>query len=88
MNAADRRKWRLKTERLNQGVTLKRGMVVQDSVGARGVVVRIDAPDKPTIEDHGFVYVWQDTRTGWGADNCEHYAFYDWNVELRIIDAN
>ena len=50
---------------------LKRGDIVIDGWGSKGVVVKI-IPGV-SIEDHGTIYVWQMDKTEYGTDNCEHY---------------
>lgn len=37
-----------------------------------GVIVQIIPP---TSEGHGVVAVWLENQTGYGGDNCEHYAY-------------
>jgi hypothetical protein len=54
---------------------IKRGDVVVDLWGAKGVVVKI--VEGHDIEDHGTIYVWQMDRTEYGALNCEHYPHYN-----------
>jgi hypothetical protein len=71
---------------LNAGVVLRRGLRVQDVDGWIGVVVKIDEhnPDNPVVE-HGTVYVWQEDRMEYGADNCEHWAHVNWSEHLRVL---
>jgi hypothetical protein len=38
-----------------------------------GVVVYFVPPD---AKDHGVVATWLENQTGYGGDNCEHYAYY------------
>ena len=49
----------------------------------KGIVVKI-VPGYD-IEDHGTIYVWQSERTNYGADNCEHYVYHNWEKVLKII---
>jgi hypothetical protein len=63
---------------------LKRGRVVIDTQGNRGVVVKI-VPGFDT-ENHGTVYVWQMDRMDYGSDNCEHYCEFGWEKSLKIIE--
>jgi len=63
---------------------LKRGRVVIDTDGNRGVVVKI-VPGFD-IENHGTVYVWQMDRMDYGSDNCEHYCEFGWEKSLKIIE--
>jgi signal peptidase I len=65
-------------------MTLKRGDIIVDNDGYKGVVVKII----PGISDekHGTIYVWQMDRTEYGADNCEHYVEFGWKNNLRIIN--
>ena len=37
-----------------------------------GVIVKIVPPSD---EDHGYVATWLEHKLGYGADNCEHYAY-------------
>jgi hypothetical protein len=67
---------------------LKLGAEVVDLWGHQGVVVKIVKPDVPTIEDHGTVFVWQSDRIEYGADNCEHYTFHNWQKVLRVVNEN
>lgn len=64
---------------------LKRGDEVIDIWGSKGIVVKIVKPENPTVEDHGMIFVWQSERTDYGADNCEHYVYHDWEKVLRIV---
>jgi hypothetical protein len=63
---------------------LKRGDIVVDHYGDKGVVVKII----PGIsdEEHGTIYVWQMDRTEYGADNCEHYVEFGWEKHLTVIE--
>lgn len=79
--------WLDKTERLNEGKDIRRGCIVVDLDRNKGVVVDVQIPDDPTIEDHGSVTVWQSERTNYGADNCEHYTWINWRRHLRILEA-
>lgn len=87
MKRKDLESWRDKNERLNANVTLKRGDVVIDGLGGHGVVVKIVIPDNPSIENHGTVYVWQDSCVNYGGDNCEHYSWLNWKRYLRIVES-
>lgn len=66
---------------------MKTQLTVGDSVvdvfGARGIVVKI-IPGT-SLENHGTVYVWQEDRTTYGADNCEHYPEFGWHTVLRVV---
>ena len=81
MNKIDRKAWTDKTKRLNEGVELKRGMVVRDVEGNLGVVVKIIEASE---DFHGVVYVWQCDRVEYGSDNFEHYCANNWQEFLRI----
>ena len=84
MQAKDRQAWMEKNARLNADSTLRIGDAVVDPWGHTGIVVRIELPDGPgDDDDHGTVYVWQDARTGYGLDNCEHHPFTNWKRLLR-----
>lgn len=62
---------------------LKIGAEVMDIHKHKGIVVKI-VPGYD-IEDHGTIYVWQSERTNYGADNCEHYVYHNWEKVLKII---
>lgn len=85
MRSNDRKAWWARNERLNVARTIRLGDEVIDADGHKGIVVKIE-PGGDTGEDHGSVYVWQAERTGYGDDNCEHYAFTTWKQHLRMID--
>lgn len=78
--------WREKCEKANDGKELAVGDEVWDGDKGRGIVVKIipNNPENP-IEEHGAIYVWQMDRLEHGADNCEHYAFTNWNWHLMIM---
>ena len=76
--------WQAKTQKLNSNRDLVRGCRVVDYWGATGIVVRILSGS--TNEQHGTIYVWQDTRMSHGADNCEHYAHVNWRENLRMLE--
>ena len=63
--------------------TITVGDSVTDCDGHKGVVVKII----PGIdnENHGTIFVWQQDRLEYGADNCEHYVHYGWEKSLRIV---
>ncbi len=65
---------------------IKVGDRVIDIGKQTGIVVKI-IPHNPAnpIEEHGTIYVWQDSRTGYGDDNCEHYCHSNWQSILKII---
>ena len=66
---------------------IKRGNLVQDTFGSRGVVVKIDIWDgELSHENHGTIYVWQIDETEYGADNCEHYPYFEWENCLTILE--
>jgi hypothetical protein len=79
---------RIGSKRLNLIARSAEGILVGDSVvdfqGNRGVVVKIDIWDNPSIENHGTIFVWQCDRTEYGADNCEHYPHFGWEKLLFI----
>lgn len=80
MKTVDRLRWMEKTERLNDGVTLKVGDHVTDPYGKSGTVTAIDdwSEDGPlTVENHGSITV--DV-----AGEEEHYTLYTWRQHLRI----
>lgn len=62
---------------------IKIGDRVIDKYGDRGIVVKIRHGH--SIEEHGTIYVWQMDRTEYGADNCEHYSYFEWEKVLRIL---
>ena len=68
---------------------IKRGNIVEDLDGYKGVVVEIDTwNDEPlSIENHGTISVWQIDRMNYDADNCEHYPYYNWHNLFKIVDA-
>lgn len=78
--------WLIKTEKMNFQKELKRGDEVIDRFGDKGIVVKIEKPEEPTIEDHGTIYVWQSEQVNYGGDNCQHYSFLGWEKMLRILD--
>ena len=84
MKLTDRKNWHAKTSRLNENRELKVGDQVIDVDKNRGIVVKIE----PGIdsEDHGGIFVWQLDRLNYGADNCEHYAHFNWQPYLRLCD--
>lgn len=88
MKQRDRLAWMAKNERLNADRVLKVGDAVVDPYGHTGIVVQIEPVEPPTDADpegyHGSVSVWQDARTGYGLDNCEHYPTTLWKRLLRI----
>lgn len=86
MKAKDRLAWMEKNKRLNAGVELKLGQRVIDGYGLKGVVVKVIKPLEEDDESHGTIYVWQEDKTGYGADNCEHYTHTSWHAFLRLID--
>ena len=93
MNKIDRATWIQKTKKLNAGKTIAVGNKVKDVDLNKGIVVKIIMPEDSTkpdypndIEDHGTIYVWQSERTEYGGDNCEHYAYSNWDKWLRILD--
>jgi hypothetical protein len=62
------------------------GDKVSDKYGMRGIVVKIERG--VSNEDHGTIFVWQLDETDYGADNCEHYAEFEWETHdyLKIIE--
>ena len=84
MSVIDRRAWMLKTEQLNQGRSLKLGDRVVDVDGQLGVVVKIESGED--ADSHGTIFVWQEYRTEYGSDNCEHYVEFGWQSFLRVIE--
>jgi hypothetical protein len=62
---------------------IKRGDRVIDTYGNRGVVVKV--VHGHSVEEHGLVQVWQMDRMNYGADNCEHYCYFEWEKILRIL---
>lgn len=63
--------------------TIKLGDRVIDKWGWRGVVV--DVVYGHSVEEHGSIKVWQSDRTEFGADNCQHYCYFEWEKVLRIL---
>jgi hypothetical protein len=83
MSKLDLKVWQSKNERLNKDKEVKLGMRVQQDDGWIGVVVKI----VPSTEDfHGTIYVWQEERMEYGADNCEHFCHNNWKTHLRILE--
>jgi len=85
MNKRDWPKWQEKTKKINANRSLKLGDRVVDLFGWKGIVVKIKlhtTDNKTEIVDvlesdnklNGTIYVWQEDRTEYGADNCEHYC--------------
>ena len=62
---------------------IKLGDRVIDIYGNRGVVVKVVYGH--SAETHGSIFVWQMDRTEYGADNCEHYCYFEWEKVLRIL---
>jgi hypothetical protein len=83
MKAKDKQAWREKNLLLNTGYNLKVGDRVIDEDGNKGVVVKIT--EGISVEDHGCVWVWQEDRYEYGADNCEHYCHINWHAYLRLL---
>lgn len=79
------RQWTDETEKENVLKEIKRGDEVVDFFGDKGIVVKIEKPYIPTIEDHGTIYVWQSEQTEYGDDNCQHYTFLHWQKMLKIV---
>jgi len=76
--------WEVLRKKENENKVLKRGDRVSDSNGHKGVVVKIvKGTDN---QNHGTIYVWQEDRYSYGADNCEHYAEINWKSSLKILD--
>ncbi len=76
--------WSVAEGRIVTDKQLRRGCLVVDSYGDRGVVVKIEKGFNN--EDHGTVYVWQTDRMDYGADNCEHYPEFEWWKCLTILE--
>lgn len=76
--------WFDKNERINANRVLQRGNRIEDPWGDIGIVVKIE-PGTDN-ENHGTIYVWQENRMDYGADNCEHYAEINWHRNLRILE--
>lgn len=82
----DWKRWRSKTANLNRDHVLRRGDRVIDDQQNVGIVVRIEIPYEPTIEDHGTIWVWLENEDGgYGAYNCEHWAWINWKDNLRFL---
>ena len=82
MNIQNKKQWMEKTKKLNESVTPSLGMRVVDVYGFKGVVVKVNMND----EVDGTIYVWQEDRLEYGADNCEHYCLNNWKSFLRVLD--
>ena len=76
--------WVEKTKKINKEHVLRRGDVVMDYCGNKGVVVKLITGDSDS--NHGFVYVWLSEIMDYGADNCEHYGWFKWQEQLRVLD--
>jgi len=76
--------WYDKNERINAHHLLCIGDRVKDENGNTGVVVKIIYGKD--IEDHGTIFVWQEDRYEYGADNCEHYSQINWHKYLRVLE--
>ena len=63
---------------------IRRGSLVVDCDGHKGVVVKIEKGHN--IEDHGTIFVWQIDRYEYGADNCEHYCEFGWEKSLKVLE--
>jgi hypothetical protein len=83
MKSKDKQAWYDKNTRMNRGYTIKIGDRVIDGNGFKGVIVKIT--EGTSVEDHGCVWVWQEDRYEYGADNCEHYCHYGWQPFLRLL---
>lgn len=86
MKSQQRRDWTAKTLRLNESLDISVGDEIIDVDGHKGIVVKI-TPGY-SVEDHGTIYVWQSERYNYGADNCEHYKYHNWQPFLRILTKN
>lgn len=75
-------KWMKDTEVANDGKVISVGNQVVDPEGNRGIVVKIIRGSDE--KEHGTIVVWQLDRLEYGADNCEHYPYENWNRILRI----
>jgi hypothetical protein len=63
---------------------IRRGSLVVDCDGHKGVVVKIEKG--VDNERHGTVFVWQSERHEYGADNCEHYPEFGWEKSLTVLE--
>lgn len=64
-------------------INIKVGTRVVDADGNCGVIVKVE----PAAGDfHGAVYVWQEARTTYGDDNCEHYDPASINDFLKELE--
>lgn len=81
MRNTDAIKWYAKNKKLNENVELTLGTRVKDVHGYKGVVVQIYNDGN----GEGSVSVWQEDRTSYGLDNCEHYHYSQWKELLRIL---
>ena len=63
---------------------IRRGSLVVDRFGDRGIVVKI--VKGTSHEEHGTIYVWQMDRMEYGADNCEHYPEFCWQDTLTVVE--
>lgn len=70
--------------------TIKRGSLVEDCFGAKGIVVRLGPPTAAELEEdpswHGWIDVWQLDKESYGADNCESYCYTNWKECLKVIE--
>ena len=70
--------------------TIKRGSLVEDCFGAKGIVVRLGPPTAAELEEdpnwHGWIDVWQLDKESSGADNCESYCYTNWKECLKVIE--
>lgn len=58
------------------------GLKVIGLDGHKGIIVSIV---EPTDDDHGWIEVWQSERDNYGDNNCEHYAYYNNELDSSIF---
>lgn len=63
---------------------IRRGSLVIDRDGHKGVVVKIEKGHD--VVNHGAIVVWQIDRYEYGADNCEHYCEFNWRDSLKVLE--
>ena len=84
MKNTEYKSWAEATRKHNEGLGIKVGQKVKDSLSNKGIVVKIVEGYSDT--DFGAIYVWKLHRQGCGSDNCEHYPYFGWESNLRILN--
>ncbi len=71
--------WTQKNQRLNQDRVLQLGDRLRDAWAREGVVVDIQWPKKPSIQNHGGITVQRDDGS------IDHYVAFGWQTNFRLI---